>query len=74
MPTRLDVLRRLSFDLIGLPPTPLQLEDFLTAWARDPETALAGMVDTFLASPQFGERWGRHWLDAARCGSPPARK
>lgn len=69
-----DVLRRLSFDLIGLPPTPLQLEDFLTAWARDPETALAGMVDTFLASPQFGERWGRHWLDAARYGESSGKE
>ena len=56
-------LRRLSFDLIGLPPTPEELEVFLAdergdAWERQ--------VDRLLASPHFGERWGRHWLDLVR--------
>jgi len=57
------LLRRLYFDLIGLPPTPEQIDDFLT----DPSPeAYARLVDRLLGSPQFGERWGRHWLDVAR--------
>jgi len=55
--------RRLYFDLIGLPPTPAQLEGFFKD--RSPD-AIARLIDTLLASPQFGERWGRHWLDVAR--------
>ncbi len=60
------LLRRLSFDLIGLPPTPATIQHFLQAVAQDPESALEQQVDALLASPQFGERWGRHWLDVAR--------
>jgi hypothetical protein len=61
--SRAELLRRISYDLTGLPPTPEQLTGFL----RDPtSTALAGIVDELLASPQFGERFGRHWLDLAR--------
>ena len=57
------LLRRLYFDLIGLPPTPEQIDDFLT----DPSLgAYARLVDRLLGSPQFGETWGRHWLDVAR--------
>ena len=57
------LLRRLYFDLIGLPPTPEQIDDFLT----DPSPeAYARLVDRLLGSPQFGETWGRHWLDVAR--------
>ena len=60
---RATLLRRVSFDLVGLPPTPEQLDDFL----RDPSpAAFARAVDALLASPHFGERWGRHWLDVAR--------
>jgi len=57
------LLRRLYFDLIGVPPTPEQIDDFLT----DPSPeAYARLVDRLLGSPQFGETWGRHWLDVAR--------
>ncbi len=57
------LLRRVTFDLIGLPPTPEQLDEFLADAAPD---AFARVVDRLLASPRFGERWGRHWLDVAR--------
>jgi hypothetical protein len=59
------LIRRLYFDLIGLPPTPAEVEAFVA----DPSpTAYSAIVDKLLASPQFGERWGRHWLDVARFG------
>jgi hypothetical protein len=57
------LLRRVFFDLIGLPPTPQQINDFMKDTSPD---AYAKVVDRLLASPQFGERWGRHWLDVAR--------
>ncbi len=57
------LVRRLSFDLLGLPPKP---EDVL-AFSKDPSPeAYARLVDTLLQSPQYGERWGRHWLDVVR--------
>ncbi len=57
------LLRRVYFDLIGLPPTYEEVE----AFAGDASTeALAGVVDRLLADPRYGERWGRHWLDVAR--------
>ena len=56
-------LRRVSFDLIGLPPTPAEADDFLRD--ESPE-AYGRVVDRLLASPHFGERWGRYWLDVAR--------
>ncbi|MCA9231787.1 MAG: PSD1 domain-containing protein [Planctomycetales bacterium] len=57
------LIRRIYFDLVGLPPSPEQVEDF----AIDPSpAALARLVDDLLASPHFGERWGRHWLDLMR--------
>jgi cytochrome c553 len=59
-------LRRIYFDLIGLPPTPKQLDDFHAAFAKNPTTARETIVDELLASPRFGERWGRHWLDVTR--------
>ncbi len=52
-----------QFDLIGLPPTPEEMEDFVAD--RSPE-AFARVVDRLLASPRYGERWGRHWLDVVR--------
>jgi hypothetical protein len=55
--------RRAYFDLIGLPPTPEQVERFVKDERPD---AFAKLVDELLASPQFGEKWGRHWLDVAR--------
>jgi len=60
---RRTLVRRLYFDLIGLPPTPEQVEEFVSAKAPG---ALEQLVDRLLAAPQFGERWGRHWLDLAR--------
>jgi hypothetical protein len=55
-------LRRISFDLVGLPPRPEELDDFLLDESPDAPDRL---VDRLMASPHFGERWGRHWLDAA---------
>ena len=60
---KVTLLRRATFDLIGLPPTPAEVEAFLAD--RSPQ-AFATVVDRLLASPQYGERWGRHWLDLAR--------
>jgi hypothetical protein len=57
------LLRRLTFQLHGLPPTPEQIAAFLDDARPD---ALERLVDQLLASPHFGERWGRHWLDLAR--------
>ncbi|HEX3870073.1 MAG TPA: DUF1549 domain-containing protein, partial [Pirellulales bacterium] len=62
---RPTLLRRVSFDLTGLPPTEAQLEAFATDPAGDDE-ALAKVVDELLASGRFGERWARHWLDVVR--------
>ena len=62
---RATILRRAAFDLTGLPPTPEELEAFLRDPAPTPE-AFTKVVDGYLASPRFGERWGRHWLDVAR--------
>ncbi|MFM9118669.1 MAG: DUF1553 domain-containing protein, partial [Planctomycetota bacterium] len=60
---REQLLRRLSFDLVGLPPTPADVAEFL---ADDAPDATARRIDRLLASPRYGERWGRHWLDVAR--------
>jgi len=60
---KVTLLRRVSFDLIGLPPAPELSRWFL---ANDSPQAFAQLVDALLAKPQFGERWGRHWLDVAR--------
>jgi hypothetical protein len=60
---RAVLLRRLSFDLTGLPPTPAELADFESDAAVD---AYERQVERFLASPGYGERWGQHWLDLAR--------
>jgi cytochrome c553 len=57
------LIRRATFDLHGLPPTPEEVAAFL---ADDAPGALARVVDRLLASPRYGERWGRHWLDIAR--------
>jgi mono/diheme cytochrome c family protein len=60
---RRTLLRRATFDLTGLPPMPQEVDAFLADRAPD---AFARVVDRLLASPQYGERWGRHWLDVAR--------
>ncbi|MBS0203464.1 MAG: PSD1 domain-containing protein [Planctomycetes bacterium] len=62
---RVTLLRRVTFDLTGLPPTPAEIRDFL---ADPAPTAYETVVDRLLRSPAFGERWGRHWLDVARFG------
>lgn len=60
------VLRRLSFDLVGLPPTLEDIGVFEKEWSENPQSAIAHAADRLLASPDFGVRWGRHWLDIAR--------
>ena len=61
--SRKTLIRRVTFDLIGLPPTPAEVE----AFARDSSpNAYEKLLDRLLASPHYGERWGRHWLDLAR--------
>lgn len=59
---------RLHIDLIGIPPTFEDVEQFLADHQNAPDAAVQQLVDKLLASPQFGERWGRHWLDVARYG------
>ncbi len=60
------LLRRLHIDLTGLLPNPQEIAAFDTAWQQNPDAAYADKVDELLASPHFGERWARHWLDLAR--------
>ena len=60
---KITLLRRVHLDLIGLPPTPAEVKTFL---ADQRPNAYERVVDNLLASPRYGERWGRHWLDAAR--------
>ena len=60
---RVTLIRRLSLDLLGLPPSPTEVDAFLADASPD---AYERLVDRLLRSPHFGERWARHWLDAAR--------
>ncbi|TWU67476.1 PSD1 and planctomycete cytochrome C domain-containing protein [Crateriforma conspicua] len=60
------VLRRLCFDLTGLPPTPEQIRSFQSAWEKNPQRAIRWATDRLLDSDEFGRHWGRHWLDVAR--------
>ena len=60
---RVTLIRRLSLDLLGLPPSPKEVDDFVADQSPD---AYEKLVDRLLASPHYGERWGRHWLDLAR--------
>src|SRR5688572_22136743 len=60
---RVTLIRRLSFDLLGLPPSPAEIDAFVDDAGR---RAYENLVDRLLASPHYGERWGRHWLDVAR--------
>ncbi len=59
---RRTLIRRATFDLLGLPPTPDEIEDFVND--ADPDV-YERLIDRLLASPRYGERWGRHWLDVA---------
>jgi len=61
--SRQVLIRRLYYDLLGLPPTPEQIEAFVESQNED---AYETLVDQLLESPRFGERWGRHWLDVVR--------
>ncbi|MDA1231852.1 MAG: PSD1 and planctomycete cytochrome C domain-containing protein, partial [Planctomycetota bacterium] len=60
------LIRRVSLDLTGLPPSIEDVDEFLTAFAQNPEDAYSQLVDRLLKSPHYGERWGRWWLDQAR--------
>jgi len=60
---RRTLIRRASYDLTGLPPSPEEVEAFVNDRAPD---AFAKVIEKLLSSPQYGERWGRHWLDVAR--------
>src|SRR5262245_41233428 len=68
---RRTLIRRAYFDLIGLPPTPEEIEAFVND--HDPK-AFEKVIDRLLAMPQFGERWGRHWLDIARYGESSSKE
>ena len=67
---RRQLIRRATFDLTGLPPTPEEVEAFVGDTSPD---AFEKVVDRLLASPHYGERWGRHWLDVARFGEDDTR-
>ena len=60
------LIRRISFDLTGLPPSFDETEKFASEFGGDPRAATARLIERLLASPHYGERWGRHWLDLAR--------
>jgi hypothetical protein len=60
---RRELIRRVTFDLIGLPPAPEEVDAFVADARPD---AYERLIDRLLASPQYGERWGRHWLDVVR--------
>lgn len=64
----LEIVRRLHFDLIGLPPGPEEVRVFSEMMRRDSEQAVEVLIDRLLASQHFGERWARHWLDVVRFG------
>ncbi len=57
------LIRRVTFDLTGLPPTPEEIESFARESSNNSQTAYEALVERLLASPRYGERWGRHWLD-----------
>ena len=62
---RHTLIRRATFDLIGLPPTPDEIDAFLNDTETD-DAAFSKVVERLLASPHYGEQWGRHWLDVVR--------
>jgi hypothetical protein len=61
--TRRDLIRRVQYDLTGLPPSPREVEQFVADSSPD---AYEKLIDRLLASPRYGEKWGRHWLDLVR--------
>jgi len=60
------LIRRMTFDLTGLPPTPKEITEFETAARKNRDKAITGLADRLLDSPRYGERWGRHWLDVVK--------
>ena len=62
------LIRRMSYDVIGLPPTVEEVETFAKTHQANPRQAIEALADRLLASPRYGERWGRHWLDVIRFG------
>lgn len=60
------LIRRIAFDVTGLPPTPEEVDEFCAAASKDFEDATFALIDRLLASTHHGERWARHWLDVAR--------
>lgn len=60
------LIRRASFDLTGLPPSPEEVKAFQKAYQKNPDEAWGKLVDRLLESERYGERWGQHWLDVAR--------
>ncbi len=60
------LVRRIFLDVIGLPPSPAEIDTFLAAYASDAPAAIDDLIDDLLARPAYGEKWGRHWLDIAR--------
>jgi Protein of unknown function (DUF1549)/Protein of unknown function (DUF1553)/Planctomycete cytochrome C/F5/8 type C domain len=62
------LIRRMSFDLTGLPPTPEEVAQFTKAHRENSAASIQPLADRLLASPAFGEKWARHWLDVARYG------
>ena len=63
---RRTLIRRASYDLTGLPPTPNEISKFSQAYKKDADQAWQDLVNRLLASSRYGERWAQHWLDAAR--------
>ena len=61
-----QLIIRAAYDLTGLPPAPSEIDDFIAAYSRDTEQAWEALIDRLLASPRYGEHWGRHWLDVTR--------
>ncbi len=60
------LIRRITYDLTGLPPTPEEVEAFLRETISNRQSAISNLLDRLLASPHYGEQWGRHWLDTVR--------
>lgn len=62
----ITLIRRITYDLNGLPPTPAQVNAFVSANQADPLQAWDQLIDRLIDAPEFGEKWGQHWLDLAR--------
>jgi len=60
------LIRRLTFDLTGLPPKPEEVDAFVAEWNQDSHAAIGNLTDRLLASPEYGVHWARHWLDTVR--------